>query len=482
MVTKVKQRSILSLATTFLLTLTADHAATFNIANGDVAGLIAAMQTANTNGDPSNVINLAPNGMYVLTAVADDGSGFYCCGPAGLPFVQGQLTINGNGATIQRSSAPGTPSFGILEVASQPYARNVGNLTLDGLILTGGKAGASIYGSPGAGAVSIWQSTASIRNTTITNNAETGIFDFCGPLTVTNSTISYNTSDNAYGGGGILGFTCNEGHPTVSISFSTIFENQNTSGTNAGGQFYGPGYAISDAFGIPGDIIVKNSILASPSRAFYPASACAGPPLVSLGHNIAGDASCGLTGPGDMNNTNPLLGPTTNNGGPTPTDFPAANSPAIVAVPAGYCTDVSSNPVSTDQRGFPRQCPTTIGSVEFEGLYHVCLLYDSTKATSSGATDPIKLQLCDGNGNDLSSSAITIHGTGITQVSTSITGPVQSPGNANPDSDFRFDSTLGPTGGYIFNLSTKGMATGTYNLNFTVTGDSFIYAAPFQVK
>jgi len=114
--------------------------------------------------------------------------------------------------------------------------------------------------------------------------------------------------------------------------------------------------------------------------------------------------------------------------------------------------------------------------------YNVCLLYDPTKAVKSGSTIPIKLQLCDATGNDLSSSGITLHAVSVTQVSSSISGDVQDSGNANPDNDFRFDSSLGSTGGYIFNLFTRGLTTGTYNLNFTVTGDTFVYAAPFQVK
>ena len=114
--------------------------------------------------------------------------------------------------------------------------------------------------------------------------------------------------------------------------------------------------------------------------------------------------------------------------------------------------------------------------------YNVCLLYDPTKAVKSGATYPIKLQLCDSSGNNLSSSNITVHAVSLTQTSSSISGPVESPGNANPDNDFRFDATLGPTGGYILNLKTTGLATGSYTLNFSVTGDSNVYAAPFQVK
>ena len=41
------------------------HAATFNIANGDVAGLVVAINTANGNGVP-NTINLAAGGLYTI--------------------------------------------------------------------------------------------------------------------------------------------------------------------------------------------------------------------------------------------------------------------------------------------------------------------------------------------------------------------------------------------------------------------------------
>jgi len=74
------------------------------------------------------------------------------------------------------------------------------------------------------------------------------------------------------------------------------------------------------------------------------------------------------------------------------------------------------------------------------------------------------------------------HAVSVNQISTFVSGPVQSSGNANPDNNFRFDAELANTGGYIFNLSTKGLSTGTYNLNFRVSGDSFLYSAPFQVK
>src|SRR5687768_5470856 len=81
---------------------TAAHGAVFNIPDGDVDALKNAMTAANTN-DETDIINLAANGNYVLTAPDNTTNG-----PNGLPLVDNDvdgldLTLNGNGATIERS-------------------------------------------------------------------------------------------------------------------------------------------------------------------------------------------------------------------------------------------------------------------------------------------------------------------------------------------------------------------------------------------
>jgi hypothetical protein len=114
--------------------------------------------------------------------------------------------------------------------------------------------------------------------------------------------------------------------------------------------------------------------------------------------------------------------------------------------------------------------------------FNLCLLYDSTKAVRSGATIPIKLQLCNSDGTNLSAPGTILHAISVAQTSTTISGPVQDAGSSNPDSDFRYDPTLGGTVGYIFNLKTTGMNTGSYTLNFKAGSDPTIYQAPFQVK
>ena len=62
--------------------------------------------------------------------------------------------------------------------------------------------------------------------------------------------------------------------------------------------------------------------------------------------------------------------------------------------------------------------------------------------------------------------------------------PVVDSGNSNPDNAFRYDSTLGGVGGgYIFNLSTKGLVPGQYVLSFYVGSDrSFFYTVRFEVR
>ena len=112
--------------------------------------------------------------------------------------------------------------------------------------------------------------------------------------------------------------------------------------------------------------------------------------------------------------------------------------------------------------------------------YKVCLLYDPAKAVHGGAVLPVRIQICDSNGSNRSSADIIVHATNIAQGTTIF--PVQDSGRANPGNNFRFDSSLGGTGGYIFNLSTRGLGPATYKLNFTIGNDSTVYSASFQVE
>jgi hypothetical protein len=122
---------------------------------------------------------------------------------------------------------------------------------------------------------------------------------------------------------------------------------------------------------------------------------------------------------------------------------------------------------------------TTFTPVSHQISYQICPLYDSNIAKKSGSAYPIKIQLCDSAGNNLSSPSIVVHAVGVIKTGSNTPLEFDDTGNANPDFDFRFDSTLD---GYTFNLSTKGYSTGTYNLNFTAGVDPATHAAGFAVK
>lgn len=64
-----------------------------------------------------------------------------------------------------------------------------------------------------------------------------------------------------------------------------------------------------------------------------------------------------ISAPGDLNNTDPQLGPLHNNGGATQTMAFPSGSRAIDAGNPNGCTDSLGNPLKTDQRGKPRPDP-----------------------------------------------------------------------------------------------------------------------------
>lgn len=115
--------------------------------------------------------------------------------------------------------------------------------------------------------------------------------------------------------------------------------------------------------------------------------------------------------------------------------------------------------------------------------YHFASLFDQAGAYKAGRTVPIQLQILDSNGLNVSSPSLIVSARSLLKLDDSSSSAVIDSGNANPDSNFRFDSTIGTTGGYIFNLSTKPLTAGTYALSFYVGGDkTFFYTLTFQVR
>jgi len=114
---------------------------------------------------------------------------------------------------------------------------------------------------------------------------------------------------------------------------------------------------------------------------------------------------------------------------------------------------------------------------------HILPLFDTSKAYKAGSTVPVKLQVLSTSNANLSSPTLKVKTRKLLRVQDGTATSVIDAGNSNPDSDFRFDPTIGGTGGYIFNLSTKGLKSGRYGLSLAVGHDTaFVYNVTFEVK
>ena len=177
-----------------------------------------------------------------------------------------------------------------------------------------------------------------------------------GTLTVTNSTLSGNQAVDYWPAGVPYGGGIANDSGWAIISNSTITKNSALIHTP-----FGTAGTYGGGIYNKGSAIAKfqNSILANNNSG----GNCTGS-LNSLGHNMSSDSSCHLNGPGDQHSINPMLGALQNNGGPTNTMALLAGSPAINAGNPSGCTDGSGHLLTTDQRGWSRSTPCDIGAYE----------------------------------------------------------------------------------------------------------------------
>jgi hypothetical protein len=175
----------------------------------------------------------------------------------------------------------------------------------------------------------IWNAgTLTINDDTLSANdvdlgSGSGVFNDGGILTANNSTVSMNSP-----GGALYNLD-----GTLTVNNSTVSDN------GGGGIFNRED---------PSTAILQNAIVANNGVN------CQGHPIISMGYNLSSDGSCNLSNTGDLNNTNPKLGPLQNNGGPTMTMALTPGSPAIDAGNPSGCTDGQGHLLRTDQRGMPR--------------------------------------------------------------------------------------------------------------------------------
>lgn len=296
-------------------------------------------------GRGADIIVLAASAIYTLTVVDNTDPSH---GPNGLPVITSDITIDGNGSTLIRSTTDGIPEFRFFQVESGGWLR-LRHVTLSNGKVASGYLGGAIFNQNG-GTVTITSSTLSansadnnggaifnnqdatltVNGTTFTGNSALnggGIYNW-GTVTAANSTF---TGNSASFGGGI-----NNGNGNVTIINSTLAGN---SASTSGGNLYNTGGST---------IMIRNTIVADSVAG----GNCSGA-IGDGGNNLrwpASDTSCvGAFG-------DPKLGALADNGGPTQT---MALQSGSAALEKGNTTVCAIDPVNgLDQRGASRPNPT----------------------------------------------------------------------------------------------------------------------------
>lgn len=430
-------------------------------------------------GSGNDVIELAAGSTYTISTAIADVAGTV---NVGLPEVRSNITINGNGAIIQRDPAlfnttpcSGSGSkFRILKVG------NDGNLTINGATLQNGcltnQAGGAIHNhgvlvlnrvnilnneAQSAGGIQN-DRTLTMNRSTLANNVAAmgaaGGLTNSGTIQVVESTINNNTTMGAGGGTVITRGSVAFINSTVSgnvasglggglAAFSATSITHSTIANNRGAK---DAAAPTQGSGLYGTFTLTGSLLAGQVNG----SNCRG--SIAATNSAADDASCSSA----TVIAAPLLGALADNGGPTLTHMPQLGSPVI---DAGNNTSASG--LTVDQRGAARIVNGTVdfGAVEYAGSTDVDGVLD---ATENGVPNASGSGTGDGNGDGIAdylqnyvASATTfgsssVYGTivslgnrSLTAVSTSAR-PGTVPGNMSaPYGAFAFTATGVPIGG-----------------------------------
>ncbi|WP_435016345.1 choice-of-anchor Q domain-containing protein [Tundrisphaera sp. TA3] len=285
--------------------------------------------------------------------------------------IEGNRANGSNGEDLKptpsgAASGGGIANSGTMTIADTTIDRNSAN------------GGGQFFFRPGAGGGIENLGTLTVIRSTLSNNesfggsSNGGGIANAGTATITTSTFSRNSSNvtSGYGSTGRGGAIDNGG--LLTVTSSTLV------GNFAGGRLTnGPGDGIYNAE--TGRIAIGSTILANyfesvPSfgRNVFNMNGR----VTSLGHNLFTDAPEVPLDPTDLVNTDPILSPLGDFGGPTWTHAPVPGSPAIDAGAA------SADP-GTDQRGVarPQGSAPDIGAFESRGFVIAIQEGDDQSAT-----------------------------------------------------------------------------------------------------
>jgi len=355
--------------------------------------------------------------------------------------------------------------------------------TIAGLTIANGNA--QFHDSTNGGGIYNDHATLAVDKCTVSGNyagfGGGGVYNSSGTLTLTNSTVTGNWAAAPYSigsGGGIY----NEAG-TLTVSNCTISGNGGFAYTRFGGGIYNggtltitnstvSGNAAEWAGGIfnGGTLTIRNTILKS---GYWGQNLVNSGTITSNGYNLSDDDGGGsLAAMGDRINTDPMLGPLQDNGGPIFTHELLAGSPAVDAGDPSF-----TPPPDYDQRGsgfqrvvngrvdigaFEVQPPTPSYAAQVQAPINPD--GSSTFNVRRGVV-PVKFNLTQGGVATCDLPPATI---AVTRTAGGVIGQVNESdysGNADTGSNFRISSCQ-----YVYNLNARALGVGTYRVDILIGG------------
>ena len=265
-------------------------------------------------------------GNLTLTGVTMSGNQ----APTGAALDTWAGTTTVNDSLIEDNLAEGPDANGVVLV------RSSGTLNIEDTTIRGNTANATSANGYSRGAVTSLGGGLTMNRTLVHNNESKAVGDLalgggitlcCGNPTGTSITNSTITGNLAKEGGGIRS---DYGMTLLNV---TVADNTSSLAGRA-----------DNIVQSQGQVTLKNSLVSGSSGDINCNSN-----VITQGNNLSSDGTCFPSGGSDLLNTNPVLGPLADNGGPTKTRALADNSPAIDMVPAAACP-----PPAVDQRGKER--------------------------------------------------------------------------------------------------------------------------------
>jgi predicted outer membrane repeat protein len=323
-------------------------------------------------------------------------------GAIGSTGATAQLTVTASAISGNSALYDGGAIYNVAGTATLTnsiVSGNAGTNSNGGAIWTGGNASLAVVATrfldnqagDGGGAIAVADGSVSVAQSSFSGGSALnggGIFAAGGTTEITGSTFSANTA-SSHGGALFVQGTVSLTNVTMSGNSSNgagAVANNGTltihSSTLVGNASLG-GFAGA-VFNASGTTTVKNSVLAASTAG---AGDVAGS-FTSLGHNLIGNPGSG-TGftngvNGDQAGTSgspldPKLGPLQDNGGPTQTHRPLADSPLIDAGASNELTDQRGAPRSLDGDADGARVPD-IGAVEYLDGFFVDSFEDTVDA------------------------------------------------------------------------------------------------------